>query len=58
MNWITKKRRIKFSNKRNQIKVEKSKFGKFNLENDVISDAHRLRELSSANSAVLATFES
>jgi hypothetical protein len=32
-------RRIKYSAKRNQIKVEKSKFGKSNLENDVIYDA-------------------
>ena len=35
-------RRIKYSAKRSQIKVEKSKIGKFNLENDVIHDALKL----------------
>ena len=35
--------RIKFSTKRNQIKLKKkSKFWKFNLENDVIRDAHKV----------------
>ena len=32
-------RKIKYSAERNQIKVEKNKFGKFNLKNDVIHDA-------------------
>ena len=35
-------RRTNYSAKRNQIKVKKSKFGKFNLENDVIRDAHKV----------------
>jgi hypothetical protein len=33
---MTKMRRIKFSTKRSQIKIKKSRFGKFNPENDVI----------------------
>jgi hypothetical protein len=33
-------RKIYHSTKRNQIKFEKSKFGKFNHKNDVIHDAH------------------
>ena len=41
MNWITKMRRIKYFTNRNQIIVEKSKFGKFNHDNNVIHDAHR-----------------
>ena len=40
MNCITKIHRIKYSTKLNQIQVDKSKFEKFNLENDVIHDAH------------------
>jgi hypothetical protein len=35
-------RRINYSVKRNKIKVQKSEFGKFNLENDVIRDVHRV----------------
>jgi hypothetical protein len=35
-------RRISNSAKRNRIKLEKSKFGKFNLENYVILDAHNV----------------
>jgi hypothetical protein len=35
-------RKIKYSTKRNQIKFEKSGFGKFNPENDVIHDAHKV----------------
>jgi hypothetical protein len=35
-------RRINYSAKRNQIQFKNSKFGKFNLENDVIRDAHRV----------------
>ena len=34
--------RIKYSTKRNQIKVKKSRFGKFNPESDVIHDAHKV----------------
>ena len=34
--------RIKYSTKSNQIKVIKSKFGKYNLENDAIHDAHKI----------------
>ena len=35
-------RRISYSIKRNQIKVDQSRFGKFNPGNDVIHDAHKL----------------
>ena len=35
-------RGIKYSAKRNPIQVEKSKFGKLNLENDVIHDAFKV----------------
>jgi hypothetical protein len=42
MNSITKMRRINYSAKRNQIKVYKGKFGKFNLENNVFRDAHKV----------------
>ena len=38
----TKMHRINYSAKRNQIKVRKCKFGKFNLENDVIHDADKV----------------
>ena len=34
--------RINYSAKRNQIKVKNSKFGKFNLENDLIHDADKV----------------
>ena len=37
-----KMRRINYSSKRNRIKVKKSKFVKFNLENDAIHDAHKV----------------
>jgi hypothetical protein len=42
MKCITIMRRIKYFTKRMQIKVEKSKFGKFDLGNDVIHDAHEI----------------
>ena len=35
-------RRIKYSTKGNQIKVEKTRFGKVNPENDVIHDAQKV----------------
>jgi hypothetical protein len=38
---ITKMRRIKYSTKGDQIKVEKTRFGKVNPENDVIHDAQK-----------------
>ena len=38
MKWITEMRRISYFTESNQIEVEKSKFGKFNHENDVIHD--------------------
>ena len=34
--------RINYSAKRNQLKIKKSKFGKFSPENDVIGDAHKV----------------
>ena len=34
--------RITNSAKRNKMKIQKSRFGKFNLENDVIHDAHKV----------------
>ena len=52
MNSITKMRRINYSAKRNQIKVYKGKFGKFNLENNVIHDDHNV--ICDSNSAILA----
>ena len=33
--------RIKYFNKRNQKKVQKSRFGKLNLQNNVLHDAHK-----------------
>ena len=35
-------RRIKYSNKRNQIKIEKTRFEKVNPETDVIHDAQKV----------------
>ena len=35
-------RRIKYSTKSNQIKVEKTRFGEVNSENDVIHDAQKV----------------
>jgi hypothetical protein len=35
-------RKIQYSTKRNQNQVKKSQFGKFNHENDVIPDAHKV----------------
>ena len=35
-------RKIKYSVKRDAMKIEKSKFGKFNREKDVIHDAHKV----------------
>jgi hypothetical protein len=51
-------RRIKYSAKRNQIKVRKSKFGKLNLENDVIHDALKVicNKNLKKNSAILGIF--
>jgi hypothetical protein len=65
MKEIIKLRRIKCPTKRKQVEVEKINFGKFNLENEVIHDAHKvicnrnLRKIRrswafSAQSAILA----
>ena len=37
-----KKRRIKYFSERDKIRVIKSEFGQFNLDNDVIYDAHNV----------------
>jgi hypothetical protein len=42
MMLITKMRRIKYSIKSNQIKVERTIFGKVHTENDVIHDAENV----------------
>ena len=48
-------RRIKYSAKCNQIKVEQSKFGKFNLETDVIHYA--LKVITNMNLNPLTPFD-
>ena len=55
MKSITKMRRIEYSTKCNQIKVEKTRFGKGNPENDVIQDAQKvILDLNLKKSAILA----
>jgi hypothetical protein len=60
MEWTTKMRGISYWTKRNQIKVEKSKFEKVNPENDVIFDGQKVISLrniiykSPKNSAIIS----